>query len=594
MSRLRSAQESCTRGKKNCEDNPFRTTSPFLSKVFCSHGCFQINGALRVLARKSGIGLGLLTEKLYEHAFEREGKMTSTRELTSIIRQKRWLAAVIAIVLTASTAQADVKLPNIFSDHMVLQQGQKNKVWGMAAAGEAVTVSIDKQTQKATAEADGTWNVMLDPLPVGGPYEMTIKGKNEIKVADILVGEVWICSGQSNMQWNVKQSTDPDLEKLSAKFPKIRMINFPQTGSQEPIWSHDDRKWMVCSPDTVESFSAVGYFFARQLNRTLDVPIGMINNAWGGSACEAWIRRDLLNSNPNFKTFMDSWVAKEAALEAKVKELTAKGDNLTDAEKKELNSAKGQLNGNHRPANIYNGVLKSHIGYGIKGAIWYQGESNAPRAYQYRELFPFMIKTWRDEWKQGDFPFYWVQLADFYPEVPQPGESTWAELREAQTMTLSQKNTGQAVIIDIGEGKDIHPKNKHDVARRLARWALAKDYGINIPYHSPEYKSMEWKDGKIILKFDHLDGGWRPFDVNEPRGFAIAGEDMKFVWASAKISDDKESVEVWSDSVPNPVAVRYGWADNPVVNMFNGIGLPLTPFRTDGRPGLTVDAKTVK
>lgn len=516
--------------------------------------------------------------------------MISTREMTSITRRTRWLSAAVAIVLTASTVHADVKLPNIFSDHLVLQQGQKNKVWGMATAGEAVTVSIDKQTQKATAEADGTWSVMLDPLPVGGPYEMTVKGKNELKVTDILVGEVWICSGQSNMQWNVKQSTDPDLEKLSAKFPKIRMINFPQTGSQEPIWSHDDRKWMVCSPETVESFSAVGYFFARQLNRTLDVPVGMINNAWGGSACEAWIRRDLLNAR--HKTFMDSWVKKEAALEATVAELSAKGDTLTEDQKKQLAGAKGQLGGNHRPANIYNGVLKSHLGYGIKGAIWYQGESNAGRAYQYREIFPLMIQSWRDEWKQGDFPFYWVQLADFYPEAPEPGESTWAELREAQTMTMSLKNTGQAVIIDIGEGKDIHPKNKYDVARRLARWALAKDYGISIAYHSPEYKSMEFKDGKIVLSFDYLDAGWRPFDVAEPIGFTIAGEDMKFVKAKAKILPDN-TIEVSSDKVPNPVAVRYGWADNPVVNMFNGVGLPLTPFRTDGRPGLTAEAKTV-
>ena len=237
------------------------------------------------------------------------------------------------------------------------------------------------------------------------------------------------------------------------------------------------------------------------------------------------------------------------------------------------------------------GVLKSHLGYGIRGAIWYQGESNASRAYQYRDLFPLMISNWREEWGQGDFPFYWVQLADFRNETAEPGESSWAELREAQTMTMDKlANTGEAVIIDIGEGYDIHPKNKQAVGRRLARWALAKDYGIDVPCQSPRYKSMDKSGNKITLTFDHVGTGWRPFDVREPRGFAIAGNDKAFVWAQAKILKDGR-IEVLSDRVADPVAVRYGWADNPVVNMFNNAGLPLTPFRTDEWPGMTVDAK---
>ena len=504
----------------------------------------------------------------------------------SILTARTWLGAILVTLLASQSVFANVKMPNVFSDHMVLQQGQKNKVWGTAEAGEAVTVAIDKQTHAATAAADGMWSVMLDPLAVGGPYELTVKGKNEVKFSDVLVGEVWICSGQSNMQWSVRQSNDPDLEKLAAKFPNIRMINFPQIGTQSPIWTHDDRKWMVCTPENVDSFSAVGYFFARQLFETIDVPIGMINNAWGGSACEAWINRDTLNADPKFKPMMDRWIQ----MEAKFTELSAKGDNLSEDEKKTLMQLKGQMGGNHRPANIYNGVLKSHLGYGIKGAIWYQGESNAGRAYQYRDLFPLMIKNWRDEWKQGDFPFYWVQLADFYAEKTQPDESSWAELREAQTMTMTRlPNTGEAVIIDIGEGKDIHPKNKVDVGRRLARWALAKDYGVKIAYHSPQYKSMEKKDNKIVLTFDYIDGGWRPFDVAEPRGFSIATEDGKFVWAKAAIQKDN-TIEVWSDEVSNPAAVRYGWADNPIVNLFGANGLPLTPFRTDSRPGVTIMA----
>ena len=531
--------------------------------------------------------------------------MNLTLTTTIAVQPKKWLAVVIATLLAASTAYADVKLPNVFGDHMVLQQGQKNKVWGMAEPGESVTVSIEKQSQKATSEADGTWSVMLDPIPVGGPYEMTVKGKNEIKFTDILVGEVWVCSGQSNMQWTVNQSNDPDLEKLAAKFPKIRMINFPRVGSQEVKWTHDKSTWMVCTPQTVGDFSAVGYFFARQLHQSLDVPIGMINNAWGGSACEAWIRRDLLSADAKYKPLMDRWADNETKFSQKITELAtkidglaAKSDGLSDEQKKELESAKkerdglqGQLAGNHRPANIYNGVLKSHLGYGIKGAIWYQGESNAERAYQYRDLFPLMIKSWRDEWKQGDFPFYWVQLADFKAEETQPSESSWAELREAQTMTMSRlPKTGQAVIVDIGEGKDIHPKNKVDVARRLARWALAKDYGVNIAYKSPQFKSIEFKGKTAIVTFDNVDGGWRPFDVNEPRGFTIAGEKTDFVAAKAKILPDN-TIEVSAESISAPVAVRYGWADNPVVNMFNGAGLPMTPFRTDVRPGKTIDNK---
>ena len=500
---------------------------------------------------------------------------------------RAWLAAVALVAGAASTAQADVKLPNVFGDHMVLQQGQKNKVWGLADAGEDVTVSIDAQSHKAKAGANGEWHVMLDPLKVGGPYALTVKGKNDVKFEDVLVGEVWICSGQSNMQWNVNSSTDPDLERAAAKFPKIRMINFPQIGVQEPIWTHKDRQWQVCTPEAVGGFSAVGYFFARQLHQTLDVPVGMINNAWGGSACEAWIRRDILAKDEAYKPMMDRWTD----MEKNFATLSAKKDPTED-EKKQLNGLRGQMGGNHRPANIYNGVLKSHLGYGIKGAIWYQGESNASRAYQYRTLFPLMIKSWRDEWGNGDFPFYWVQLADFKAEKPEPGDSDWAELREAQTMTMKAlPNTGEAVIIDIGEGKDIHPKNKVDVGRRLARWALAEDYKVpGIPNRSPLYKSMEKQGSKTVLTFDNVTSGWRPFDTQEPRGFAIAGEDKKFVWASAKILPDGR-VEVWNDAVKEPHSVRYAWADNPVCNMFNGAGLPLTPFRTDNWPGVTIDNK---
>ena len=496
----------------------------------------------------------------------------------------RVLLAACAL-LVPSVAMAELKMPNIFGDHMVVQQKMPVKVWGWTKPGQEVTVTLAEKSATGKAGDDGRFDVALPAVDAGGPYTLQIKADETRTINDVLVGEVWICSGQSNMQWNVANSTDPDLERLTARHPKIRMINFPQVGTQEPVLTHD-RPWMECTPETVSAFSAVGYFFARQLNETIDVPIGMINNAWGGSACEAWINRDVLNADPQYAPMMDGWIAKEKQFA----DLTAKSD-LNDEEKKTLQNLKGQVSGNHRPANIYNGVLKSHLGFTIRGAIWYQGESNAGRAYQYRELFPLMISNWRQEWGQGDFPFYWVQLADFMEEKAEPAESAWAELREAQTMTMAKlPHTGEAVIIDIGEGKDIHPKNKVDVGRRLARWALANEYGIAVPFHSPQYKSMEKQDSKIVLTFDHVDGGWRPFDVKQPVGFAIAGADKKFVRADATILADGR-IEVSSTTIADPVAVRYAWADNPICNMFDGAGLPMTPFRTDDWPGVTLNSK---
>ena len=489
------------------------------------------------------------------------------------------------VLLVPSIAGAELKLPNVFGDHMVVQQKMPVKVWGWTKAGQEVTVSLAEKSVTGKAGDDGRFEVSLPAVDAGGPYTLEVKADETRTINDVLVGEVWICSGQSNMQWNVNSSTDPDLERLAAKHPKIRMINFPQVGTQEPVLTHD-RQWMECTPDTVGNFSAVGYFFGRQLHDTLDVPVGMINNAWGGSACEAWINRDVLNADEQYKPLMDRWTG----MEKQFADLSAKTDQTED-EKKALNGLRGQMGGNSRPGNIYNGVLKSHLGYTIRGAIWYQGESNAGRAYQYRNLFPLMISNWRQEWGQGDFPFYWVQLADFLDEKTEPAESSWAELREAQTMTMAKlPHTGEAVIIDIGEGKDIHPKNKVDVGRRLARWALANEYGVAVPFHSPQYKSMEKQDGKIVLTYDYVDGGWRPFDVNRPVGFTIAGEDMKFVSADAAIQKDGR-IEVSSSAVKVPVAVRYAWADNPICNMYDGAGLPMTPFRTDDWPGVTINNK---
>ena len=508
--------------------------------------------------------------------------------------------AAAMLASAGSAARADVKLPAIFGSHMVLQQGQKDRVWGTADPGEPVTVTIANQSKSTKADNDGKWMVRLDPMMVGGPHTMTVKGKNAVTFDDVLIGEVWLCSGQSNMQMAVESVNDPELETRAADFPKIRLITVPQVGTQEPQ-SDFNGKWEVCNPETVKSFSAVGYFFGRQLHQTLGVPIGLIDDSWGGSACEAWVRKDLLEADEAYKPLLERWEQQEKDLpEARARYEKALADYEAAAEKAKAEgkpaprrpqSPDDAMRGNHRPSNIYNGVLKPTIGYGLRGAIWYQGESNAGRAYQYRSLFPLMIKSWRDEWKIGDFPFYWVQLADFRAEKPEPAESDWAELREAQTLTMSKlPNTGEAVIIDLGEDKDIHPRNKQDVAKRLARWALARDYGIALNHQSPTYKSMEKDGNKITLTFDHVGGGLRPFDVQEPIGFAIASNDKKFVWAKAKVVGNNK-VEVWADGVSEPAAVRYAWADNPVCNLYSQEGLPVTPFRTDDWPGLTVDAK---
>lgn len=516
--------------------------------------------------------------------------------------QRRSISILVSLFACGAPACADVSLNNMFGDHMVLQQGIRNKVWGKAEPGEAVTVTLGGQTKSTAAGTDGAWHVMLDPVnEYGGPHTLTVKGKNTVTFSDVLIGEVWVCAGQSNMQMAVNGSNDADLEKAAAKFPNIRLISVPQVGTQDEQWNFNG-KWQVCSPQTVGGFSAVGYFFGRQLNETLSVPIGLINNAWGGSAAEAWVRRDKLAAHEPLKALNERWVkveegypaAKEEYEKQMVgwKEAAAKAKAEGRPAPRPPGNPEGQMNGNARPGNIHAGVLAPSIGYGIRGAIWYQGESNADRAYQYRELFPFMIRSWREEWGLGDFPFYWVQLADFMAEKPQPGESAWAELREAQTMTMKAlPNTGEAVIIDLGEGKDIHPKNKQDVAKRLARWALAETYKTpGIVCHSPLYKSMEKQGNKIVLSFDHVSNGngWRPFDVSEPIGFTIAGADKKFVVAKAKILPDGR-IEVSSETVADPVAVRYAWADNPVCNMYSSAGLPLTPFRTDDFPGVTIN-----
>ncbi|MFT5110104.1 MAG: sialate O-acetylesterase, partial [Pseudoalteromonas tetraodonis] len=439
---------------------------------------------------------------------------------------KKLALTTIVFATFLAGSYAELKLPAVIGDHMVLQQKQSNPIWGWDVAGTEVSVSFAGQTKTAKAAEDGKWTVKLDPLPANSePVVMTIAGTTTRELQDVLVGEVWMCSGQSNMGFAVGGDWKAEIETLASNHPNLRLISVPQVGTQQ-LQDDFNGKWEAATPQTAQSFSAVGFFYGRFLHEILGVPVGLIDNAWGGSSAEAWIRRDTIENDPRFKLLMDGWKQREQVLdseEAKAKhaevvvkwkaraaKLKAEGKNPGRAPR----GPEQQLKGNHRPGNIFAGVVHPTLGYGIKGVIWYQGESNSGRAWEYRELFPFMIEQWRKEWGQGDFPFYWVQLADFRDEQPEPGDSAWAELREAQTLTMKLPNTGEAVIIDLGEGNDIHPKNKYDVAARLVRWALEKDYAMTkIKAQSPAFKGMAIAGKKATLTFDHSGGGLRTVDT---------------------------------------------------------------------------------
>ena len=505
------------------------------------------------------------------------------------------LSYMIVLILLGFSflADADVKLPAIIGDNMVLQNGMETPIWGTADPGEKVTVTMGEQHAVTVADSAGKWTVSLTQWEAGGPFEIKIAGNNKITLQNILVGEVWVCSGQSNMWWTVKLSANPEKEITEANYPMIRLFSVKEAVADEP---QDDVQgsWSECSPETVETFSAVAYYFGRALHRELDVPVGLIHTSWGGTPAESWTSTPMLESDPVLKPIIDNWaqvLEKYPKAMEEHNERLAKWEEDSQKAKKEGKPAprrpRPPIGPGHpwQPAGLYNAMIAPLIPYAIKGAIWYQGESNADRAYQYRKLFPAMIYDWRRSWMQGDFPFLFVQLANFMKIDPLPVESAWAELREAQLMTLALPNTGMAVIIDIGEANDIHPKNKQDVGRRLARWALAKTYDLDIVYSGPIYKSMAVKKNRIVLRFDHVDDGLTTKDGGPLKGFAIAGQDMKFVLAKAEIKNNK--VVVWSDKVTKPIAVRYAWANNPVCNLYNSAGLPASPFRTDHWPATT-------
>jgi sialate O-acetylesterase len=644
----------------------------------------------------------------------------------------------LTIAITPA-ARADVRLPALIGDNMVVQQGVVARVWGWAEPGEQVTVSMAGKSAKAKADAKGRWEARIGPFKAGGPFEMRIEGKNAVVLKNVLVGEVWLGSGQSNMEWPLQNAAHGGDEVARANHPEIHLFTVTKATSLEP---RDDvrGRWVVCTPENAATFSAVAYFFGRELSEKLKVPVGLIHSSWGGTPAEAWTSRAALAAIPELRPMTDAldrasvnlpearhayeaaqakweqehflqdpgnkgldlgyagadfseagwqtmrlpqfwetaglvidgavWFRKSVDLPASWEghDLTLNLGPVDDFDVTYFNGTKVGATGSetpnfymvprkytipgalvhggrnviavrvfdhygqggfgggatdmtlsaagappialagdwlykvemgvepikvdfstqpiapagvgnpNTPTVLYNAMLAPLTPYTIRGAIWYQGESNADRARQYQTLFPAMIRDWRAAWGAGSFPFLFVQLANFQARKTEPGDSHWAELREAQTMTLREPATGMAVIIDIGEASDIHPKNKQDVGHRLALWALAKTYGQSGEFSGPLFESFAVEGNKVRVRFTHAEG-LRTVDGGPVQGFAIAGADGKFVWADAKL--DGKTVLVWSDAVPQPVAVRYGWADNPAVNFTNGAGLPASPFRTD-------------
>ena len=478
-------------------------------------------------------------------------------------RNTRWTAAAAAVVLVAlagSASLAEVRLPHVIASNMVLQRGMGVPIWGWADAGEKVGVSFAGQTKTATADAKGNWRVTLDKLATSAkPATMVIKGSNTVTLGNILVGEVWVGSGQSNMQWSVRGANNAAEEIAAAKYPNIRLFLVPRKQATTPQ-TDINAQWAECSPKSAGNFSAALYYFGRTLHKRLDVPMGLIATAWGGTRVEPWIPLAGYESVPSLKSLADKARA--------------------------LQGAKGR--GNHqRPTVLYNAMVSPLVPFAIRGAIWYQGESNvfSNDGMQYFEKKKGLIGGWRKMWGQsagapdgsGNFSFYSVQLAPFSRYRPGTLPLVW----EAQTACLTIPNNGMIVTTDItGNINDIHPRDKQNVGKRLALWALAKDYGKKaVVFSGPLYKSMAVAGSAIRLSFDHVGGGLVSRDAKALSWFTIAGKDKKFVQAVAKI--DGKTVVVSSDQVAKPAAVRFGWDRRAVGNLGNKEGLPASPFRTD-------------
>jgi sialate O-acetylesterase len=523
---------------------------------------------------------------------------------------KHTFLVVFALVLGINPILADVKLASPFGDHMVLQQGMVVPVWGTASPNEKITVTINKLTQIAVAGSDDRWKVSFSNLKAGGPYEMKVNGKNTITLTDVYVGEVWLCSGQSNMDMTVAKEDrywcgvfNEAEEVASANYPLIREFYAKFSPSLEPQ-TEVEGKWEVCSPATVGHFQAAPYFFGRNLFQKMNVPIGLFVTTFGASTAEAWTSRPALQAKPelkflldSFKRKLDKFYADSANIMVKYREALARWTG--DAAKAQAETGDVQANQNrktprrpnvpgpwrdqHQPCVLYNGMVAPLVSYAIKGAIWYQGESNGPSAKQYRTIMETMIADWRKAWGQGDFPFIYVQIANHQNPITEPvKDDPMVTVREGQLQNLSVPNTAMVVAIDNADPNDpgnIHPKNKQEIGRRLFLAARGLVYKEKITYMGPIYQNMKVEGNSIRVNFTSIGEGLKAKDDNKLTGFAIAGEDKKFVLGDAKI--DGNTIVVSSPEVSKPVAVRYCWAKNPPASLYNKAELPASPFRTD-------------
>jgi sialate O-acetylesterase len=501
------------------------------------------------------------------------------------------VVAALAAIAFAAAARADVKLPAIFSDHMVLQQGATVPVWGWADEGEEITVTFTGQKHTTRAKG-GKWRVNLTPLKASvAPEALTVQGKNRVELKNVVVGEVWVASGQSNMQWGLNQTHEWQKEHTNSANKNLRLFYVPRVKADAPkddiSGQHHGAKpvWMVAGPESTVDFSAVAYYFGRDLQKARQVPVGIIHTSWGGSPAEVWIRDEVMTANADYKRdivdpypkSLDNYKAAKAKWDKAAAEAKEAGKKM---------EGKAPSPPSWKPSELYNSMIAPLIPYAIKGAIWYQGESNAGRAWQYRTLFADMIRNWRKDWGY-DFTFLTVELAPFTRILTEPADSNWAELREAQIIaSRAVGNAGSVTITDVGEENDIHPKKKEPVGERLALLARKLAYSEKIVADGPTFKGAKFEGNKTTITFDNVGAGLLAKGGDELKGFAVCGEDRKFEWGKAEIKG--ETVVVTSEKVAKPVAVRFGWANYPVVNLWNKDGLPAHPFRSDNFP-LTTD-----
>jgi sialate O-acetylesterase len=471
------------------------------------------------------------------------------------------LSAVLSLGVSLSASLADVKLPSVLGSHMVLQRGVECPIWGWADAGEAVTVSFAGQNATTTAGKDGKWQVNLKALTASAKgRSLTVKGKNTVKLADVLVGEVWLCSGQSNMEWTVDRANNPKEEIANGNHPRLRHIKIPHRPSRNPESDVPSTGWQVTTPAVVAKFTAVGYFFGRHLMNELDVPIGLIGSNWGGTRIEPWTPPVGFKEVPALGDISDKLDTYPAMRKVK--------DRKTGKVSEVIN--------HQSPLALYNGMISPLLPYAIRGAIWYQGESNNGEGMLYHEKMKALIAGWRSVWNNPDLPFYFVQLAPYKyrgdnREYQLPG--IW----QAQLKTLDVPNTGMAVTTDIGNVKNIHPANKQEAGKRLALWALAKTYGQkDLVYSGPIYKSHKRAGAKLRVSFDHIGSGLTPLDGKALTHFEVAGKDGKFASATAKI--EGKAIVLSSPTVKAPIHFRFGWHETAEPNFGNKEGLPAAPY----------------